>query len=81
MLQVGALEAAIADFSQAVALNPQHSRAHYHRGITLEGLELLEEAMQVSSMKWTCLRPTYILNAPKTATALMADGIACLVIF
>lgn len=54
MLQVGALEAAIADFSRAIALSPQHSRAHYHRGITLEGLELLEEALQVSSMNWTC---------------------------
>ena len=48
----GMLEAAVADYSTALTLNPQHSRAHFNRGFCFDGLNRVEEALLVCLVGW-----------------------------
>lgn len=42
LLEAGELELAIGEFDEAIALNPQHAEAYYHRGLAFSGFEEFE---------------------------------------
>jgi hypothetical protein len=41
------LKAAVDDYTEAIRINPHHSRAYYNRGFCHDGLNQVEEALQV----------------------------------